>query len=285
MPEQAAARDRLFTHFFRQVLDLRTDFVFAVGDTTHWGTLSEMRGLEAIVTATQLPLIRVTGNHDCCSVDKALLAPFFLGGQTSQSETDLYTSFDAGSARFVLLDTARSKDDTAPGGFISPTQLDWLEQQITTFNEAAHLHHLVLLGHYPLLNTTRRSQREVMSILNSDAVAQVFAKLQPRREQPKWGYYFCGHNHTHSIYEAPDMSWLHIQTADPLDCRSFRLVTLDRTGLEIETIDFDLSLPHLQADFETARHNIPFGFAPQTFAASYGEVNDRYVLRRSIVPV
>jgi 3',5'-cyclic AMP phosphodiesterase CpdA len=283
--EQAAARDRIFTHFFQQVLDLHPDFVFAVGDTTHWGTLSEMKGLEAIVQATQLPLIAVTGNHDCCSVDKALLSPFFLGGRRSQSATDLYTSFDAGSTRFVLLDTARSKDDAAPGGYISPAQLDWLEQQITTFNAADHLHHLVLLGHYPLTNTTRRSHREVMSILNSDAVTRVFAMLQPSLEPHKWGYYFCGHNHTHSIYEAPDLPWLHVQTADPLDCRSFRLVTLDRTGLEIETIDFDLSSPHLQADFETARDNIPSGFAPQKFAASYGEADDRYVLRRAIVPV
>jgi hypothetical protein len=283
--EQAAARDRIFTHFFQQVLDQHPDFVFAVGDTTHWGTLSEMRGLEAIVKATQLPLIRVTGNHDCCSVDKALLAPFFLGGRRSQSVTDLYTSFDASNVRFVLLDTARSKHDPAPGGFLSPAQLDWLEQQILTFNETDSLQHLVLLGHYPLTNTTRRSHREVMSIFNSDAVTRVFALLQAGLESPKSGYYFCGHNHTHSIYESPDLPWLHVQTADPLDCRSFRLVTIDCTGLEIKTIDFDLSSPHLQADFETARDNIPSGFAPQKFAASYGEATDRYVLRRAPVSV
>jgi 3',5'-cyclic AMP phosphodiesterase CpdA len=279
IPEQAAARDRLFTHFFQQVLELHPDFVFAVGDTTHLGTLSEMRGLQALIEATELPLIRVTGNHDCCSVDKAQLAPFFLGGRASQSDRDLYTSFDAEGVRFVLLDTARSKDDPVPGGFVAPAQLAWLEQQIVTFNQAAHLHHLVLFGHYPLLNTTRRSQREVMSIVNSEAVAQVFATLQH-----KSGCYFCGHNHTHSIYQAAN-SWLHVQTADPLDCRSFRLVTLDDMGLEIKTIDFDLSLPYLQHDFEIARQTIPFGFAPQVFAASYGNAEDRYVSRRSTVSV
>jgi 3',5'-cyclic AMP phosphodiesterase CpdA len=271
-PDWAVARDRLFTHFFEQVVALQPELVFAVGDTTNRGSLSEVTGLAAIAAASQVNLICVTGNHDCYSLSKSELAPFFLGGHKSMSAVDLYTYFDVGSTRFVLMDTARERDADNFGGFVAAKQLDWLTETIAEFNGCDRHSHLVVLGHHPLYGTTRRSTEAMLNIANSDATAQVFAQLTN-----KVGVYFCGHNHTHSIYRSNPDNWHHVQTANPLDCSSFRLVSIEDDRIDIETLDFDLGDELLQANFETARHHIPAGFTPQPFEQAYGEMGDRHL--------
>lgn len=261
----AAARDRLFRHFFHHVADLKADFVFAVGDTTHKGTLEELQGLQTIAQACNLPLICITGNHDTYSLPKVKIAPYFLGDVPSSSDSDLYRDFDVEDTRFILLDTAREQDGENYGGWVSQAQLDWLQNRIEDFDRAPHLRHLIVMGHHPLAGTTHRSNGEKLNIHNSEAVAQVFATLQS-----KLAFYFCGHNHAHSIYWNTFQQWYHVQTADPLDCKSFRLVHLDHTGVMVKTLDFDLSDSVLQQDFEITRHNIPIGFSPQVFEDSYG---------------
>lgn len=270
-PERAhaAARDRLFEAWFAQVSDVGADYVFAVGDTTNQGSMTEMQGLQAIAEKSGLPFVRVTGNHDCYTWPKSELAPFFLGDLDSDADAHLYTYFDAGSTRFVLADTARDRDRENFGGFVTDEQVRWLQAALADFDRQTHLHHVVVMGHHPLHATTRRSTEDMLQIANSADVAASLAALQA-----KVGLYFCGHNHNHSIFTAGN--WHHVQTANPLDCRSFRLVTFSDAQTTVETRDFDLSDAALLADFETVRHNIPAGFTPQLFEDSYGEQSDRH---------
>ncbi|MEO1131490.1 MAG: metallophosphoesterase [Cyanobacteria bacterium J06639_1] len=270
-PERAhaEARDRLFAEWFRQIGELNADFAFAVGDTTNQGSMSEMQGLQAIADASSLPLVRITGNHDCYNLPKSELAPFFLGDCESHSDEHLYAYFDVGSTRFVLTDTSRDRDDENYGGFVAREQLQWLSETLADFEQQKRLHHAIVMGHHPLHDTTRRSTGLMLQIANSPEVETSLASLQQKN-----GLYFCGHNHNHSIHTRNN--WHHVQTANPLDCRSFRLVTLTNTSATVETIDFNLSDPELASDFETVRHNIPAGFTPQKFEDSYGDESDRF---------
>jgi 3',5'-cyclic-AMP phosphodiesterase len=268
--EYAAARDRTFTAFFSQIAALKPDYVFAVGDTTNYGTPIELPGLAEIVRNTGVNLICTTGNHDCYSLPKDQLAPYFLGGKTSVSQTDLYTAFDAETVRFILLDTARDRDYERYDGYVSPEQLSWLDNQIEDFNSKTAPQYLVVMGHHPFYDTTRRSAEVMLNIENSSEVKAVMAKLAR-----KPGFYFCGHNHCHSITELDGNGWYHIQSADPLDCQSFRLVTLTENKIELETISFDLSDRQLYEDYKLTRFNIPAHFTPKDHASAFGELHER----------
>jgi len=123
-------------------------------------------------------------------------------------------------------------------------------------------------GHHPLRGTTRRSNGTMLQIENGAALAAAFSSL--RR---KTGFYFCGHNHNHSIYQQDP--WCYVQTADPLDCKSFRLVSLADHQVDIQTLDFDFSDSQLQQDFEITRSRIPSGFTPQDWTVANGEAADR----------
>ena len=92
------------------------------------------------------------------------MARIILGAKYSASAADVYTSFELDSAYFILLDTAREKDENY-SGFLTDQQLNWLKQEITTFNQMHHLHHLFVLGHHPLFATTCRSTEAMLNIV------------------------------------------------------------------------------------------------------------------------
>ncbi|MEI6046546.1 MAG: metallophosphoesterase [Chloroflexota bacterium] len=270
-PELTEARNRLFRAFFAQIAALKPDIVFALGDTVNYGTLAELTNLYRLVAATDLPFIAVTGNHDLASLEKAEVAPFFLGGRTPASVNELYTAFNFEQVRFILLDTSRIKlSDLDWSGYVSEEQVEWLRAEIARFNTIATHQYLIVLGHHPIFGTTERSTEEMLSIFNSAEVYESFATLSGTL-----GIYFCGHNHAHSIIGPDALGWYFVQTAAPLDCRSFRLVTVTENRVEIETLDFDLSDPTLRQAFELARTGIESSFEPQEHAVVYGTFLDR----------
>ena len=272
-PAHAASRDRFFGSFFKQVVSQQADLVFAIGDTTNRGTLTELRGQDAVARQTGLDLIRTTGNHDTDSLDKSELASFFLDGRSSASPDELYTTFDFGPVRFVLLDTARSKMSSINwSGFVSDSQLTWLADQIEQFNRATEPQYLVVMGHHPLFGTTDRSNEEWLNVDNSPALAAVMAKLER-----KPGIYVCGHNHSNSLTGPDARGWYYVQAGAPLVCQSYRLVTVDAEGIRVETLDLDLSDPATQADFETTRHSIEAGFTVHPLEEMYGQEADHHL--------
>jgi len=276
-PEHAAACERVFETMFGQVAAHQSDMVIAIGDTTNLGTLEELRGEDAVAIRTGLNLFRVTGNHDANELDKAELAPFFLGGQPSLSDSELYTSFDLGLARFVVLDTARSKlSNTDWSGFVSAEQLAWLAGEIESFN-TSDLQYLIVMGHHPIVNTTFRSADPMLNIANSDEVREIFGKLEG-----KTGLYICGHNHSNSIFGPDAQGWYFVQTGAPLDSECYRLITVDEDGIKIELLDFDFSAPGHYAELEMVRSNMEH-YAPHPHAEIYGQENDHKLFIKAAV--
>jgi 3',5'-cyclic AMP phosphodiesterase CpdA len=268
-PSHIEARERLFSTFFQQVAHLQPDLVFAIGDTTNLGLKEELEGLKRILQNSGLPIINVVGNHDCYAQPKSEIAPYFLGGREAVSTEAHYASFSSGEIHFIVLDTARDRDYTDYSGWVSEQQLQWLEAEIEQFNDNPELKQLFVLGHHPIYNTTRLSADVMSYIDNSIPVHSAFNKLQN-----KPGFYICGHNHVNSIAGPDSANWYHVQSAAPLDCESFRLLTINQDKIEVELVKFDLQSDELRKDFETVRHNIARGFEPREFIEVHGEPHE-----------
>lgn len=267
-PLEAAARDRFFEGLFWQVAAHRAELVIAIGDTTQGGIVSELAAQTALAQRCGVDLLRVMGNHDADNLDKTELAPFFLGGRLPASPTELYTSFEAGPVRFILLDTTRSKSSNW-SGFVSDEQLAWLDGQLDRYNRADQPRHLIVMGHHPIFNTTRRSEEPWFNIDNSSAVEAILAKLTRRP-----GIYVCGHNHINSLAGPDEQGWYYVQPGAPLACRSYGLFTLGEAGICFETVDIDLSDPRLRADYDTTRLALGEGFNELPFETMYGAAGD-----------
>ncbi len=268
-PLKAAARDRFFEGLFRQVAAHQADMVIAIGDTTQGGIIAELAAQTAIAQRCGLDLLRVPGNHDADNLDKTELASFFLGNHPSASSTELYTTFEAGLARFILLDTTRSKNSSNWSGFVSDEQLAWLADRIEQYNRAKQPRHLIVMGHHPIFNTTRRSEERWFNIDNSQAVEAILSKLIRRP-----GIYVCGHNHINSLAGPDAQGWYYVQPGAPLVCRSYGLFTLDEAGIRFETVDIDLSDPQLRADYDTTRFALGADFNERPFKEMYGADSD-----------
>ncbi|NWJ44379.1 MAG: metallophosphoesterase [Chloroflexi bacterium] len=270
-PEVAAARDRFFNAFFGQVAAHQADIVFAIGDVTQHGSYAELQNQDKIETYAGLKLVRLVGNHDADSLEKAELAPYFLGGMRSVGEDGLYTAFTLGDVRFVLLDTARVKEShTDYGGIIHLRQLTWLKNEIAQFNAALSPRYLAVMAHHPITNTTHRSEKPMLSILNSSEVQQVLAQVQR-----KPAFYFCGHNHSNSIFGPDANGWYHVQAGAPLETEGYRVITVKRDFIKVETVDIDFGDSALRADFDLIRYNFDDDFTIHDFTLFYGNSTDR----------
>lgn len=267
-----AARDRVFDAIFRQIAAAGADLVFVTGDCTHRGRESELAAQQAIAYRRGLRLIRLLGNHDADTQPKLELAPYFLGPYPPASPTDLYTAFTVGTVRFVLLDTARSMISHIDySGDISAAQQLWLAQQVALVNADPTLQYLIVLGHHPIVNTTRRSEEPGLNIANSAAVASIFAALDTPQ---KHGLYLCGHTHCHSIVGPDAAGWYFVQTGATLLCESYRVITIESNRIQITTADVAMDAA-LRDDWATVCANFeePFSLYPR--AAVSGTVTDQ----------
>jgi 3',5'-cyclic AMP phosphodiesterase CpdA len=245
-----ACRDRVFQEWFRQIADLNPDLVIAVGDTTNWGMLTELTTLQTIVSRSCLPFLAIVGNHDCYTLSKAELAPFFLGKYSPVVQDELYCCVDREDFRFIFLDTAKPREAKDYGGWLTETQGKWLEEQIADYNQRPDLKQLLVFGHHPLKDTTTRTEEFKLNIENSDFVLSILETLQRST-----GYYFCGHNHQHSLIDRD--GWCYVQSAAPWDCLSFRWVTIASDSVSIETRHFQWKDEQCKEDWQRAYQSVP----------------------------
>lgn len=248
--ELEACRDRVFHEWFRQIGDLNPDLVIAVGDTTNWGMPTELTALQGIIAQSHLPFLAITGNHDCYTLAKADLAPFFLGDYEPVVTDEIYCRVDRQNVRLLFLDTAKPREAKDYGGYLTESQGLWLQEQIADYNQRPDLQQLLVFGHHPLKETTSRTEELKLHIENTDFILPILQTLK----RPT-GYYFCGHNHQHSIVDR--QGWCYVQTASPWDCLSFRWVTIALDNVSIETGHFQWKDDRHKQDWQTAYQSIP----------------------------
>ncbi len=92
------------------------------------------------------------GNHDCYTLSKTELAPFFLG-EGGLPSIPLRKKITPVSIRKIFglycLDTARDRDYERYDGFVSQQQLQWLASKVEEFNTNTSLKMLMVLATIP----------------------------------------------------------------------------------------------------------------------------------------
>jgi 3',5'-cyclic AMP phosphodiesterase CpdA len=232
-PAICKLREEFFDRIFGSVANLSPDLVLAIGDTTDNGYRDEFEGLHACARRNRVNFVTVNGNHDLLELDRPTVSAY------TQNYTPYFVHFfnpvsgrshpaDPEAARFVVLDTPRERSPKDHSGYVAPEQLDWLESQV--LESAANP--LFVFGHHPLRSTTLWSSFRMLSIENSKQVGQIFS-----RKRQGAAFYFCGHNHAHSI--ARRNNWHFIQTAAPLRSSDLRVIDYTSGQVSLHTIELE----------------------------------------------
>lgn len=272
-PGLKSSSELFFGGLFQQVAAHRPDLVFAIGDTTDTGSVAELSSQTALAQRFGVNLVRLMGNHDSDTLEKSEIAQFFLGNTQPVTRDEVYACFESGPTRFIMLDTTRSKSPDNWSGVVPASELAWLGDRIEEFNQTPSLHHLVVMGHHPLTNTTDRSDIEWLNIDNSEKVRTVFDKLT----RPA-GLYINGHNHTNSLAGPDEHGWYYVQLGAPLACRSYGLFDIDENGIRFETVDIDLSDPEFNAAYVTTRNSMGDVFNYYPYEVMYGGPKDHHMI-------
>lgn len=232
-PAICKLREEFFDRIFCSVANLSPDLVFAIGDTTDNGYPDEFEGLHACARRNGVNFVTVNGNHDLLELDRQTVSvytknysPYFVHFFNPVNGPS--NAADPQAARFVVLDTPRERNPKDHSGRVEPEQLDWLESQV--LESAANP--LFVFGHHPLRATTLWSSFRMLSIENSNQVGRIFS-----RKRQGAAFYFCGHNHAHSI--ARRHNWHFIQTAAPLRSSDLRLIDYTLDQVSLQTIELE----------------------------------------------
>lgn len=217
--ELIQAREAFYSRFLQRFLELEADWHISLGDLTNLGRPDELEYVFDHIFQSDRFFRHVLGNHDAYSLPKEQILAI-----TGQQR---YNAIETEEAYLVFLDTTKEMDHDDWGGELDEEQLAWLEKQVALSGEKP----LLLFGHHPVYQTTARSHLDKLSIHPDIDVSSILAKKKGT------GFYFCGHNHVHSIVQKDQ--WHYIQTAACLDQPGFRLVEVDENQIKVSFISMD----------------------------------------------
>lgn len=246
--EMRVARDyayaRMLDDFFRN----EADYYISLGDFTNEGLPQEFEELYAHIGDRGSRFVHVLGNHDTYSIPKAdILA---ITGQKR------YHAINTPDAMLIFLDTTKEMNKEDWGGEIDTMQLEWLREMLRLSGDKPAF----VFAHHPVYGTTARSTLDKLSVHPSIDLKSV---LNTKRGE---GFYFCGHNHKHSIVRQD--RWHYIQTAACLDIPAFRTVEVQdgKVRIGLLPVEEDLLTGHISQFHTKMRGFQPFPEAHGTEA-------------------
>ncbi|GAA0371938.1 metallophosphoesterase family protein [Bacillus horti] len=207
-PEFIQAREMFYSTFLREYLAQEADWHISIGDLTNLGRPDELDYIYNHIYESHRQFRHVLGNHDAYALPKVQLLEI-----TKQPR---YNAIETPEAHLVFLDSTREMDYDDWGGVLDAEQMSWLEQQVEMSGEKP----LLVFAHHPIFETTTRSELDKGSIHPDYDIQSILAKKKGK------GFYFCGHNHAHSIVEKEQ--WHYIQTAACLDQPGFRIIEVSK---------------------------------------------------------
>lgn len=162
-------------------LPFRPDFVVHTGDvTTHPDDDAYALAAETL-SALQVPVYYVTGNHDTAADIRRFLR---MGPHDSNSPDELSYTFECRGFRFLALD-ARGPDSIDPHGWLPAEQLEIVRREATPEGPP-----LVIFVHFPALALNSPWMDANMPILNGESLHQA---LLPARDRIRGVF----HGHVH----------------------------------------------------------------------------------------
>ncbi|AJY75165.1 metallophosphoesterase family protein [Paenibacillus beijingensis] len=238
--EMRAARDYAYSRMLAGFFQHEADYYISLGDFTNEGVPEEFEDLYARIGNHGGRFVHVLGNHDTYSIPKAdILA---ITGQKR------YHAINTPDAMLIFLDTTKEMNKEDWGGEIDGVQLEWLREMLRQSGEKPAF----VFAHHPVYDTTARSTIDKLSVHPSIDLKSVLNTKQGE------GFYFCGHNHTHSIVRQD--RWHYVQTAACLDIPAFRTVEMQdgQVRIGLLPIEEDLLTDHISRFHKKMRGFQPF---------------------------
>ncbi|KEJ89819.1 phosphodiesterase [Sulfitobacter donghicola] len=161
--------------------DPRPDLVLLSGDVTHSATRIETEHAAEILSALEVPLFVVPGNHD----DRKILAEVFGPMRCPTTQTGFMDYVIEGyPLRIIGLDTLNTGQHS---GQISPERLDWLKEQLHTKSDLP----VVLFAHHPplKLGVPETDQEEFCGAAHLGELVAAHPNIER---------FLCGHIHLHT---------------------------------------------------------------------------------------
>jgi 3',5'-cyclic-AMP phosphodiesterase len=187
-------------------LQPRPDLLLLTGDISQDETAASYEYARSLIQPLQIPTYWLPGNHDQNGTTIAR-----LNGDWIRADR----SFEQGGWQFILLD---SMVRDQPGGYLVPSQLAYLEQQLQTDKPT-----LVAVHHHPIVCGV-----EYMDDIRLSNADELFAVLD---RYPQVKLVICGHIHQEFVAERGEVKYL----SAPSTC-----IQLKPSQAEIE-LDTDLS--------------------------------------------
>lgn len=182
LPDQPLS-PRSFMTFVEDVNERLPDtrYVLLLGDLMDWGTDESFELMAELQGHLRPRVLGALGNHD--------FSPKLEGDETGE-RSDVrslerfvdylsyapgpYYSFAAGNVRFIVLATERyhsNPSDVAYGGWISDTQIEWLDGQLSTAEQASE--NVILCSHHGIMGRAWHTDVKPYSLNPADPLDEV----------------------------------------------------------------------------------------------------------------
>lgn len=162
-------------------LDPKPDIVLLSGDIANNAGYAETEHAASLLSALQMPLYVVPGNHD----DRTTLAKVFGPDVCPANEAGLVNYVvDGFPLRIIALDTL---DPGKPGGKLEHATLDWLRARLDEAPEQPTL----LCAHHPPLNLGI-PETDVDGFAGKEVLGEIVSA------NPNIETFVCGHIHLHT---------------------------------------------------------------------------------------
>jgi 3',5'-cyclic AMP phosphodiesterase CpdA len=248
--ELLEANSRFFERYLKKFFEIEADLHISLGDLTHLGLEQEFQSVYRHIRNSGVNFRHVLGNHDAYALPKSRLQTLV--------DQPLNDVLELDDAVLLFVDSTRELDPQDYSGTLDERQREWLSAQMQKSPDKP----LLLFTHHPVYGTTAQSTVRKMHI---DPAIDVREILYLR---PSGGFYFNGHNHTHSIAEEGE--WRFIQTAASMCDPSYRIVEITEAAIRTKVVAVDD--PELLANARILFEGMPGYHSPQ---GAQGEPADR----------
>lgn len=219
--------------YIRTVLDAlfsqEADIYMSTGDLVNLGSLDEISQIYNWIEAYDKPFHHILGNHDLLRLGRKEWPQTFYKGNIHKS----YEGF-----HLIYLETAREKNAEDYSGYIDQETGDWLAKSLEKTDQDP----VLLFGHHPVYDTSRRSTIDKMHVLPEYQLAEKMAVKQGP------AFYIHGHNHCDSITFQDN--WTYIQAACELEHPAIQEIEISKEGLTYQSKSIEnTQLAQWRADF------------------------------------
>jgi 3',5'-cyclic-AMP phosphodiesterase len=138
-------------------LPFTPDFILHTGDVAYDPVAEVYPDVKAVLQELKAPVYYLAGNHD----DAKTMQQILMGRDADAVQDYLYYDFEAKGVHVVCLDSNGPHNPMNPSGFVTPEQLDWLDEICNRNDErplVVAVHHNIIPVGVPWLDDWMRME-------------------------------------------------------------------------------------------------------------------------------